>query len=908
MTLAVDSIGPFRIEREIGRGGMGVVYLARDSRLDRQVAIKALPEHLSEDPDRLGRFQREAKVLASLNHPGIGAIYGMEEVEGRRYLVLEFVEGESLSTRLERGALPVDEALEVAKQVAEALEAAHEKGIIHRDLKPGNVMLSAEGRAKVLDFGLARSSDGPASSSGPRATPDSPTLAAPSPVHSPTIAGVILGTAGYMSPEQARGRSVDKRSDIFSFGCVLYEMLTGSPPFPGETATDSIGAILHRDPEWASLPPATPARIRELLANCLAKDRKQRLHDIGDARLALDHAISGHEWAGAASQSVSARRRAALVRVAIATAAAIALIAGTWLAATRLAPSPLPPGAQVRLSIPSRTTAYAQASGSVLSPDGRSIVFVARSPGADQGSLWVRSLDSFEARPLAETAGADGPFWSWDSRFLAFHADGKLWSVDVAQGGSRRLIAAEPGNVGATWGPRGDIILSGGVPEARLLKIPAGGGTPEPITTLDPAKFERLHAWPRFLPDGERYLFVEVCFNPDEEVRIGRLYMGRLGSSERTLIANIISPVWYVEPGYLIYVDDGAVKAAPIDLESTQITGQAATIADGAFFFKAFGATSVSVANNGAIAFEPPGEDEELAWFDERGTRLGSIGPNGSFGLPRISPDGSRIAVGVIDKRTSASDLWLFGTGRATSSRLTSDARWEGGPVWSRDGATLYFSWDRSDAPWIYSISADGSGPIQDVYGKGSAGSVWFTQDVSPNGETLLVSGSVDRLGRELRLVPLTGQGEAVPFRSAPPDEFAGRFSPDGKWIAYASNESEKSEVYLAPCPGPGPKVQLSEGGGQRPIWSRAGDRLYYLREASGNGSGASTTSAIMAVDIEKPESFQSPPPPRVLFESAERIDDFDVAPDGKRFLLHLSPLDTPPIRVVLGGLPALPR
>ncbi len=900
MSLAAESIGPFRIEREIGRGGMGVVYLARDTRLDRQVAIKALPEHLSEDPDRLARFQREAKVLASLNHSGIGAIYGMEEVEGRRYLVLEYVEGESLAARLEKGALPVDEALEIAKQIAEALEAAHEKGIIHRDLKPGNVMISDEGRAKVLDFGLARSAEGSPSSTSVPLNPESPTMTSPARIHSPTIPGVILGSAGYMSPEQARGRAVDKRSDIFSFGCVLYEMLTGAQPFPGETTTDSIGAILHREPDWASLPAQTPARIHELLGGCLAKDRRQRLHDIGDARIQLERAITGHEWTATASARPA--RRWAMAGGAL--AAVLLLVGGTWVAATRWGQTERSQSQPIRLSIPSRTAAYAQASSSRLSPDGRSIVFLARAPGADDWSLWVRPLDSFEARPLPETGGADQPFWSWDSRFIAFHADGKLWSVDVVQGGSRRLIAAVPANVGATWGPSGEIILSEGVAENRLCRIPAGGGTPEPLTTLDPALFERIHAWPRFLPDGVRYFFVGVGFNPDEEVRIGRLYMGRLGSTERTFIANIISPVRYIEPDRLIYVDDGAIKAAPFDLDSMRITGDAATVADGAFFFKAFGATSVSVSNNGTIAFEPPGEEEELAWFDERGLRVGAIGPKGDFDAPRIAPDGTRVAVGVSDRRTGASDMWIFGIGRATSSRLTTDARWEGGPLWSRDGATLYFSWDRSDAPWIYSINADGSGPIRDVYGKGSAGQVWFAEDIAPDGATLLVSGNVDRLGSELRLVPLSGQSDAVAFRSTPSDEFDARFSPDGKWIAYSTDESGRPEVYLAPYPGPGPKIQVSEGGGTDAGWSRAGDRLFYLREASGDQPGASGVSAIMAVDLDRPDSFQSPPRPRVLFESAQRIENFDIAPDGKRFLLHLSPLDTPAIRVILNGVP----
>jgi Tol biopolymer transport system component len=907
---AGTKLGPYEIVSPLGAGGMGEVYRARDTRLDREVAIKILPDSMTRDADRIARFEREAKVLASLNHPNIGAIHGFETDAARKFLVLEYVEGETLAQRLTAGSLPVDEALEVCKQIAEALEAAHEKGIVHRDLKPGNVMVRPDGTVKVLDFGLARAMTDDLTSAAPM--PDSPTVTSPARVASPTIPGVIMGTAGYMSPEQARGRPVDKRSDIFSFGCVLYEMLTGRQPFAGETVTDSLGAILHREPEWALLPANTPPTVQLLLRRCLAKDRKNRLRDIGDARIELENAIGDPSATilGLAQSALAAAGRPRFTRsfIALATGAALLLLVTGWFLASRFAPRAGRPQRPVHLVIPSHTSTYRQAKSGEISPDGRSIVFVARAIDGDKLSLWVRPLDSFEAKPLAETADARQPFWSWDSRFVAFHADGKLWSVDVAQAGSRRLIAAEPGNYGATWGSGGVIILSRTGGEARLVKIPAAGGNPEPLTTLDPKTFEKVHGFPRFLPDGNRYLFLGVSFNPDEEVRTGRLYAGRLDSPERTPIANILSAAWYAEPGRLIYVEDGTIKAAPFDQQSLRITGEAATIADGAFYFKAFGAARVSVANDGTIAFEPPDDREQLVWFDASGARLGTIGPKSNFGLPRISPDGTQVAVGVSDRRTGSSDIWLFGTGRATSTHLTSDARWENWPVWSRDGSVVYFSWDRSDAPQIYSIRADGTGTIQDVYGEGSGGSVWHADDVSPDGTALLVDGNVDKLGREMRLVPLNGKGDVVAFRSTPANEGAGRFSPDGKWMAYVSDESGRAEVYLAPYPGPSPKVQVSEGGGARPVWSPTGGKLYFRRvSAEGDHVAVSSAGALMVVDLEKPEAFQSPPPPRVLFETAEQITDFDVAPDGKRFLVQLAPIDTPPIHVILNGLPSQP-
>ncbi len=907
------SIGSFQVLRDLGRGGMGEVYLALDTRLDRRVAIKCLPADWSHDANRSARFQREAKVLASLNHPGIGAIYGVEETAGQHYLILEYVEGETLAERLSRGAIPMDEALALAHRIIEALETAHEKGIVHRDLKPGNVMVTPEGAAKVLDFGLARTDE---QSSTP-ASCDSPTVTSPARPVSPTIPGVILGTAGYMSPEQALGKPADKRSDIFSFGCLLFEMLTGKEPFSGETTTDSLGAILHREPDWSQLPPNTPNRIRELLSNCLAKDRKNRLHDIGDARLEIDRALTGRESAAAGdSPPVRKHGRAALIATAILCAAG--LVAAAWCLAARV-PSPVgSPSRSARLVIASHGSSYSEANDAAISPDGRSIVFSARRVDQPARCLWIRPIDSFDARPLSETDGARRPFWSPDSLSIAFFLDGKLWAMEVSQGSARRLIAADaPGLGGAAWGPDGSIIFSNVQGTSPLMRVESEGGSgvgvPQPITAIDAASTEKGYVFPQFLPDGEHYLYVGVQIDPAVPVRQGRLYAGRIGSTERVFIANIISRVWYVDPGWLVYVDDGTVKAVPFDAQTLKLTGEAITVADGVRYFRGYGSTSLTASRDGTLAYQPPRTDDQLIWFDLTGKRLGTVGPGGRVHAPRFSPDGTQVAVAIADRRTEYSDIWLFGTTRSTTVHLTSDPRGEESPMWTRDGSRIYYSADRATQLGIVSMPADGSGSIDEFYAPASDGVIWRALDMTPDGKSIIVQGLVDSRGLELRVVPVVpvdrapdGKSEVGSFRSTTAFEAAARFSPDGKWIAYVSNESGRAEVYLSPFPERGPKVQVSEDGGTNPMWSPDGSKIYYTR-VGGDAirNSAITGSAMMAVDLDSTDAFNTPPTPRVLFETEDDIGDADIAPDGKRFLIVCSPRQTPSIHVILNAIPA---
>ncbi|MBK9386323.1 MAG: serine/threonine-protein kinase [Planctomycetes bacterium] len=879
----------------LGAGAMGEVYRAKDSKLGREVAIKVLPEHFVDDEERLKRFEREAKTLASLNHPNVAQIFGVDQVGDTCFLVLELVPGESLDERLRRGPLPLEEALDVAKQIAEGLEAAHEAGVIHRDLKPANVRVTPDGKVKVLDFGLAK----PASESQRGSSTDSVLS---------TEAGRLLGTPAYMAPEQARGKAIDKRVDIWAFGCVLYECLTAKRAFHGETLTDVLGSVLHSQADLAALPAQTPKRVRELLTRCFDKDPRRRLRDIGDARIELEQALRGHEEAAVDANAVGTARPASAtwLRHALCALAGALVASGAWQLVQRDTPSDSSAEATRRatkLVIPSRTSSYMWATHPVIAPDGRSVVFRARAIGAESPSLWIRPLDSFDARPLGETKGASGAFWSWDSRSIAYTAEGKLWTTSVEPGASPRLISTlTSGENGACWGPDGTILLAqstGGTGgNGGIFRIPPGGGKPEQLTSVDSTAFERGHGFPRFLPDGQRFLYVVIDRKPDQELSATHLVAGRLGSSERIFIADLPSVAHYCDPGWLVYVDDGTILAAPFDVEKLRILGEPVAIADGCRFFRPTGNGTLSVASDGTLAFVARWDEEQLTWFDAAGVRLLTLGPQGNFGTPRLSPDGTQLALGVENRRTGLSDLWIYGVERPTTTRLTKHMGWEGVPVWSADGSLIYFAADHNDIPEIFSIRSDGTGDQRLVYGPQSGGRTWFPSSVASDGSALLCFGNVDKLGLEIRVLPLDGSTTAVPFHSTPANERGARISPDGRWVAFTSDESGRDEVYLAPYPGPGPKVQVSEGGWNA-VWSPSGKALYYLQLRS-----ATDPARAMVVELEEAKSFASPPPPKVLLEMDDSIQSINVSPDGRRFLIEHAPDETQPIRVILGGLP----
>ncbi len=860
---------------------MGVVYLAHDAKLDRDVAIKALPAHLAQDADRLSRFQREAKVLASLNHPGIAAIYGLEVVESQHYLVLEYVEGESIADRLARGPIPCDDALPLAKQIAEALEAAHEKGIVHRDLKPANVMVTTEGKVKVLDFGLARTADGPAPSTMGAAAAggaDSPTLTAPPPVHSPTIAGTIMGTAGYMSPEQARGKQVDKRSDIFSFGCVLYEMLAGLGPFGGETVTDSLGAILHREPDWGLLPPGTPGRVREMLANCLAKDRRQRLHDIGDARLAIERAIADpNAWAlhpaGAAGADRGRTPRALLRRAlpwAVCAALAAAL-AWMWFWA--------PPArtSVMRLTMPiPESQALAAFPGTMMdiSPDGTRVVFVGRTETGRQ--LYLRHLDQPDATPIANTDDAFCPFFSPDGEWIAFGQKSKLRKISIL-GGPTTIICDAPDLRGGTWGTSGIIAFSPD-PQSGIWRVPAAGGERVKVTDAGIGESIPTHRWPHFLPDGKTVLFTATDRN--SEFTDATINSVSLDTGEQKTIIKGGAYARYVPTGHIVYGRSGTLMAVPFDAGKLEATGVAVPVLQGVLNGPTYGSVQFACAKSGHLLYVPGSATEDdrlLVWLDATGKETPASAHKRGYNNARLSPDGTRIAAQIVSGGNV--DLWILELDRDSFSRLTFDEAVDQNPFWSPDGKSIVFSSNRDNSDFnLYRQPADGTGETQrlttSVNPQGAYG-------FSPDGSILLYRERTPKGANDI-LYLRVNEPEAKPevFLATPFDESAATLSPDGRWVAYHSNESGSYEIYVRPFQRPGGRTKVSAGASGFPRWSPDGKELYYRSQ-----------QALMAVAMTLQDEGVRVGTPRTLFEIKGNTYNgpFSVSPDGARFLFSRS-------------------
>ncbi|MGH9366953.1 MAG: protein kinase domain-containing protein [Thermoanaerobaculia bacterium] len=858
----------------LGVGGMGEVWKARDTKLGREVAIKVLPEAFAADTERLARFRREAQVLAALNHPHIAAIYGLEESRGVEGLVMELVPGETLAERLAGGPLPVEEALEVARQLAEALEAAHEKGIVHRDLKPANVKLTPEGKVKVLDFGLAKALTGDASS------PDvshSPTLTAAA-----TQAGVVIGTAAYMSPEQARGKSVDKRTDIWAFGVVVFEMLTGQRLFSGETVSDTLAAVLTRDIDWAKLPAATPARLRRLLERCLERDAKQRLRDIGEARVALGEALQGgaDERADGAATPAMPRRRALWWAGSLLLTAAVA----GWTAWGLKPGAPEPPVRKFELPVvPSLTgvTSIDTFNGPVISPDGTRVAFTR------DGRLWVRSLDSQELKPLPSTELADQPFWSPDSQQVGYFKNasvevGTLW-ISSVQGGPSRQISAIPGAVvyGATWTPSDEIVLAlagqSRWDKGTLWAVPARGGSLKKWT--GPARGGEGLIYPHVLPDGKSLLAVATTTEG-----VGALVL--LGSGgETTLVRHpgeVLASPAYSRSGHILYqrglpVSKG-IWAVPFDAARRKVLGEP-------FLVAADGALPSVAADETLLYLRITGESrQQLVWVD-RGGRVGeAIGqPQEWIRVPHLSPDASRVA--VAGEEAGNVDIWVHDVRRALKTRLTADPAFDFDPAWSPDGERLAFSSSRSGGADIFVMPADGSGePRPLVTGPHEK---WLA-NWSRDGKVLSYIVLDPETGPDsLYVSPPAPNSEPKAFLRTPGVESTAVLSADGSLAAfYAANSMlEAGNVYLARFPSGEGRVQMSVNGtSSGPVWSPRGDELFYVE-----------SNRLMAVAIERQPALRVGAP-RPLFSGEAvnaRLSDpynyrrrFDVAADGKRFVV----------------------
>ena len=863
-------IGPYEITAKLGEGGMGEVYRATDSRLKREVAIKVLPAAFTEDKERLARFEREAQLLAQLHHPNIASIFGLEESGGVRALVMELVEGPTLAERLESGAFSITESLSTALQIAHALEEAHDKGIVHRDLKPQNIKAPSEGKAKVLDFGLAKAMDASRSGSSAADLARSPTL-----VNSPTLTavhgtqmGVILGTAAYMAPEQAAGGAVDRRADIWSFGVVLYEMLSGRRLFDGETVSHVLAGVLKDTPDFSVLPPGTPPRIVELVQRCLRKKPRERLQSIGDARLALEEALADPHLGESVAAASPAGFAPSVHRSPLPWSLAAAGVAAAALFAV-LGQGGAKSGAHARtfhaaLVAPAGTgfTDYF-----ALSPDGRRVVFETLEQETGARALWVRELDRGEATKLESTAGGDTPFWSPDGAQIAFFADGKLKRLDL-RGGPAQTICDAPTPRGGAWGPDGRIVFS---PSFRtgLSIVAASGGAPRPLTTLDTTREEKSHRFPVFLPGGEKILFLAQTAEGGARNDASAIEVLELANGKRTRLVAANSSPLYSTAGQLLFWREGTLLAQRFDPAGLKLFGEPAAIASPVAFTQNEQVLA-TVSNEGTLLYRAGarGSFSSLVWLDRAGLGVKPLREKDLFARFALSRGGERLAFSVNTGGQGAADLWVYDLARDAASRLTFDDGNEDWPVWSPDDRFLYYNSDRRNDGTIFRRASDGTGSPEEI---GTSASGIWPLAAAHDGRWLAVgsvggSTNTDILRFDLATKALTPLVE-TPFLDDDP-----ALSPDDQLLAYASEQSGRWEIYVQALGGEPGRWQVSNEGGQRPRWRADGRELYYFTRPD----------RLMAVDVE-PGAVPHFSAPRELFR--EPIESFDAAPDGQHFV-----------------------
>jgi serine/threonine protein kinase/Tol biopolymer transport system component len=847
-------LGSYEVVAQIGAGGMGEVYQAHDTKLGRDVAIKVLPANFVNDPDRLLRFQREARILAALNHANIATIYGLEQSGGVHYLVMELVSGETLAERLKAGLLGIEEALKIALQIAEALEAAHEKSIIHRDLKPANVKVTPEGKVKVLDFGLAKAFAGDAANDDPS---NSPTLS-----QAATMQGVILGTAAYMSPEQARGKACDKRTDIWAFGCVLYELVTGKQAFYGEDITEILAAVVKSEPDWSVLPATVPAKVRDLLRHCLQKDKRLRLRDAGDAQIEIQDALaapkdSGATPSAAAPRSMLAWAVAAALGLITAASMGFALLTrptATQKTSTRFTIS-LPPGQEI--------TTYP-----AISRDGRTVAYVTQQ-GTDDAQLYLRDLNSFESRAVPGSSGARQPFFSPDGKWVAFFAQGQLQKAEVA-GGSPIRMAEAPLPFGGTWKEDNTIIYVASL-GSGLLRIPANGGTPESLTKPDGAAGGYAHVFPQALPGGRSVLF--TTWGQTQGGAVLSMDSGRWETVlPRAAWGAAIFEAINASKGRLLVVDEAAsIRAAPMDAaHPIPTSADTSVLADVYYDVESESRGWLAVSNTGTAVYAPGNPAKtSLVWVN----REGKVEPLGKdqdvYREVSLSPDGTKAIV------RDGLDLWIHDLRRGTRSRLTSGNTANLDPVWSPDSMRIIFASNRGGDWDIYSQPADGSRPPEVLLKR--------PYDQYPlsvlAGGTLLYAEIHPKTG--IGLWTLSPDGKISPFRVTPFNERAGQFSPGPEagphWVAYTSDESGRFEIYVQSYPGGANRIIVSNGGGILPRWSRDGKELFYV-----------TGDAVVSVAIRPDGSLGAPSKlfARSNFLFNYRYSSYSVSPDGRRFLM----------------------
>jgi serine/threonine protein kinase/Tol biopolymer transport system component len=856
---AGDRIGAYLILDKLGEGGMGEVYRARDTRLNRDVALKVLPEIFARDPGRLARFTREAQLLASLNHPNIGAIYRIEQ----KALVMELVDGEDLAAIVRRGPLPLADVLPIVKQIADALEAAHEQGIVHRDLKPGNIKVKADGTVKVLDFGLAKAL-GPDVGSAPDLM-NSPTLTAPA-----TQLGMIIGTAAYMAPEQARGKAVDRRADIWAFGAVLYEMLTGLRTFEGDDVSTTLASVLKDEPRWNALPADLPSPLTRLLRRCLDKDPRRRLSAIGDARLELDE----HEPVAAASPVTAPASRPSMLSRLWPAAAGIVV---TAVAAALLWPSSQPPTGQrvQRLSIlpPPGEQVYPDSTGIAVSPDGTMVAFIVGSVARSENEVWVRPVGSMSARRLEGTESAGLVFWSPDSTRIGFFTNSKL-KIISASGGRAETVADAPSGRGAVW-TRSNVIIFAPDAGGPLFRVSPNGGTPVAVTALDTAKKEYGHRFPTLLPDGEHFLYAAL---PGKNGKFD-IFAGSLADKSRKFVASLEAAPVFAEPGWLLYARQGVLTALPFDAAALQVTGdpvilgdEPSNILDPATSWTA--GWSVSVSEKGSLGYySAPSLNTVATWYDATGTPTGTLNlPPAHYESIAISPDGTR---GVVVRSTSPSEssLWLVDLARGGATPLSSGRGRNDAPVWSPDGTRVVWASDRDGIQNLFVKTANDPAPEQQLFGS----NVLFKNPVdwSRDGQWIVMTQLDQDTSQNVWLVDASGTKPASPIVRGPLRDNAGPISPDGRWIAFSSEDSGRFEVYVQSFPTPGRRVQVSENGAVLAWWTRDGRRMVLL------GSDLRTLSR---VNLQPGDTLGVGTSTRFARLPAD-IVSVDAMPDRERFI-----------------------
>ena len=861
------TIAHYRISAKLGEGGMGTVYRATDTKLDREVAIKVLPADLAEDPGRMARFTREAKVLASLNHPNIASIYGVED----RALVMELVEGQEL-----HGPLPVEEAIPIARQIAEGLEAAHERGIIHRDLKPANIKVTPGGVVKILDFGLAKAA-GDAGAMAPGSSPTQSSTDSPA----KTEAGLILGTAAYMSPEQARGKPVDKCADIWAFGVVFYELLAGKMLFGGDgmNVSDSLAAVLTHEPDFDALPKDTPPRVRRLLELCLRKDPKLRLQAIGDTRILLDEREPEAPGPSAASRRWIPWSLAGVLGL------ALLAYAGGWLRPKTGEPGPgtarfllpLPPGAIAGSGIMSNQA--------VPSPDGRYLAIIALDNSSGNQSLWVRPLGSTSAQRLDKTEEAGSPFWSPDSQNIGFFAEGRLKRVAVSGGTAQTICevskdaSARAVGDGGTWNREGVIVFAayGATPGAPLMRVPAAGGAPTAVTALE--KDEMWHSWPQFLPDGRHLLYFAV----DKQAENSAIYVQEIGSPRRVrILKNTTRGVW-APPGYLLFVREGTLWAQRMDARTFRLEGEPLAVAQDVAANERNGRTALAVSRNGVLAYRSGAYGSivrQFTWYDRQGKPLGTVGKPGEFKNPVLSPDEKSVAVSV--GTPGKLDTWVMDLSSGVMTRMTHDSQeaLHAAPVWSPDSQRLAITQITTGIQEV----AVASGKVTPL-----AKELLIVEDWSPDGNSILCTA-----GSRLSLLRLADGGRLQTILDTPDRKGDFHFSPDGQHVVYVSNESGQDEVYAASFPAFAAKRKISASGGRSPVWAKGGTEILYL----------AADGALMSAEIRTGSNLVAGTP-RFLFKVAgSDLGRFGATADGQRFLIdepvQKSAGDQPEITVLL--------